>query len=195
MSEKRAKRERKAQVVVEAPAKKRDMAKVVANIIVVLVVIAIAALGVWAAYGKIKAELPQDQAETTQTVADLAAAESTTVEELLAKCGMADSGITGESTQEEFFAVLTVENYANYEGKPVDELKAEYGIESVENDMLWQDAQMQIPMGKVAEMQYGTTFEDFAQQTGLPEGITAEMTQGQALAIMQATQATETTEE
>ena len=192
MSEKQAKRERKAQVAVPAPAKKKDMTKIVVNVVVVLVVVAIAALGGWAAYDKIKAELPvtQDQVQTTQTIADLATAEGTTAEELLEKCGMTESGLTAESTQEEFFAVLTVENYAKYEGKTADELKAEYGLESVANDSLWQDAQMQMPMSKVAELQYGTTFEEFKTQTGMPEGITADMTQGQALAIMQASQAT-----
>ena len=193
MSEKQAKRERKGQVAVEAPTKKKDIKRIVVNVVVVLVVVAIAALGVWAAYDKIKAELPQTQ--TTQTIADLATIDGITAEELLEKCGLTASGLTGESTAEEFFAVLTVENYAKYEGKTADELKAEYGIESVENNTLWQEAQMQLPMGKVAEVQYGTTFEEFAKQIGMPEGITAEMTQGQALAIMQATQATQDTEE
>lgn len=192
MSERRAKRERKAQVA-EAPVQKKNPKRVIANVVIVLVVAAIAALGGWAAYDKIKAELPASTDAETQvtstTVAQLAEAEGITAEELLEKCGMTESGLTGESTQEEFFALLTVENYAGYMGKTADELKAENGIEDVANDTLWQEAQMQIPMSKVAE-QYGVSFEEFAEQNGLPEAITADMTQGQAMAIMQATQAT-----
>lgn len=198
MSEKRAKRERKARVNVTEPAKKKNTKAVVANVVIVLVVVALAAAGVWAAYDKVKTETPgeeQTQAQTTQTVADLASAEGITAQELLEKCGITDPSITGESTQESFFAILTVENYAKYEGKTAEELKAEYGIESVENDTLWQAAQMQMPMSKVAELQYGVTFEEFKEQTGLAEQITADMTQGQALAIMQAAQAAQNTEE
>lgn len=196
MSEKQAKRERKAQADVPAPAKKKNVKAVVINIVVVLVVAAVAAIGVWAAYGKIKADAPQqeEQAQTSQTVADLATNKGVTVQELLDKCGITDPSITGESSQEEFFAILTVENYAKYEGKTVEELKAEYGIESVENDTLWQDAQMQMPMSKVAELQYGMTFEDFKAQTGLAEEITGDMTQAQALEVLQSAQK-ENTEE
>lgn len=199
MSEKRAKRERKARVNVTEPAKKKNTKAVVANVVIVLVVVALAAAGVWAAYGKIKGDAPQhqeeEQVQTIQTVADLATNEGVTVQELLDKCGITDPSITGESTQESFFAILTVENYAKYEGKTAEELKAEYGIESVENDTLWQEAQMQMPMSKVAELQYGVTFEELKEQTGLAEQITADMTQGQALAIMQAAQAAQNTEE
>lgn len=198
MSEKQAKRERKAQADVPAPAKKKNVKAVVINIVAILVVAAIAAVGVWAAYDKIKADAPQQQEEeqvqTSQTVADLATNEGVTVQELLDKCGITDPSITGESSQEEFFAILTVENYAKYEGKTVEELKAEHGIESVENDALWQDAQMQMPMSKVAELQYGMTFEEFKEQTGLAEQITADMTQAQALEVLQSAQA-ENTEE
>lgn len=192
MSEKQAKRERKDRAPVHAPVKK-NKGNVLTNIVIILIVVAIAALGVWAAYGKIKSELPQEQAPVVATIAQLAEAEGTTAEELLAKCGLADAGLTGESAQEELFAVLTVAGYAGYEGKTTDEIKKEYAIEGVEDDMLWQDAQMQIPMSKVAQMQGAASFEEFATQIGLPPEITADMTQGDALDIMQA--ATEVTEE
>lgn len=196
MSEKRAKRERKESAQITA-AKKKDKRKTAFDAAVALIIVVVLGMGVWACRDKISlgsgagtetAEQQQTEA-TVATVAQIAESEGISAEEFLAKCGMSDSGLTAESTQEEFYGKLTVANYASYVGKTTDELKAEYGIESVTDDALWQDAQMQTPMSKVAEG-YDMTFEEFAEQNALPDTITADMTQGQALAIMQASQMT-----
>lgn len=198
MSEKQAKRERKELTHIEAPKKKADKGNVLMTVIAVLVIVAIAALGVWATWDKIAAGISAGETNTAetapvQTVADLAESEGQSVEELLLRCGLADSGITGETSQEEFFTILTVENYANYQGKTADELKAEYGIEDVANDTLWQDAQMQMPMSKVAE-QMGMTFEEFAKQNSFPAEITADMPQIDAITLLQQQAAAENAE-
>lgn len=194
MSEKRAKRERKESAQ-NAVKRTRDKKKLAFDAAVALIVVVVLGLGVWACRDKI-GFVPSNNTATEQqtetsvaTVAQLAESEEMSVEDFLAKCGMSESGLTGESTQEEFYGKLTVANYASYVGKTAEELKAEYGIEDVSDDELWQDAQMQTPMSKVAE-NYGMSFEEFAEQNGLPESITADMTQGQAIALMQATQAT-----
>ena len=181
MSESRAKRERKGKEP-EVQVKK-NKSNILFNIIVVLVIIAVVGVGGWAVYEKIKADAPVEQ---TQTIADIAAEEEMPVEELLSKIGLADEGFTGEEPAEDLLSIMTLENFAKFEDKDVEEFKKEYGIENLENDMLWEEAQMNIPMGKIAEMQYGTTFEEFAAQNGFPAEITADMTQGEAVAVMQA---------
>ena len=70
---------------------------------------------------------------------------------------------------------------------------AEYGIEGVTDDMLWQDAFQFVPMSKYAEMM-GTTFEDMKTQSGLPETITEATTLKEAQEIMAAAQPAETEE-
>lgn len=199
MSEKRAKRERKESAQ-NAVKKTKDKKKLAFDAAVALIVVVVLGMGVWACRDKINFAPADDSAVTSEqeetsvtTVAQLAEGEEMTAEEFLEKCGMSDSGLTGESTQDEFYEKLTVANYASYVGKTAEELKAEYGIEDVSDDELWQDAQMQTPMSKVAE-NYGMSFEEFAEQNAFPDSITADMTQGQALAIIQATQMTENQE-
>ena len=195
MSESRAKKERKTQVQEQVVAKKKDPSGIIVNIIIVLVVIAVAGCGIWAAYDKISANIAADTEATdtqnVQTVATMALEEGLSVEELLAKCGLEDSGITGESLSTELLEIMTIENFAKFEDTDVEEFKKQFGIEALANDTLWSEAQNSVPMGKIAENEYGMSFEEFAAQAGLPEGITAEMTQGEAVEFIQSIQTTE----
>ena len=197
MSESRAKKERKTQVQEKVVVKKKDPSSIIINIIIVLVVIAVAGCGVWAAYDKISANIAANteagdtQNTTPQTVAIMAQEEGLSVEELLAKCGLEDSGITGESLSTELLEIMTIENFAKFEDTDVEEFKKQFGIEALANDTLWSEAQNSVPMGKIAENEYGMSFEEFAAQAGLPEGITAEMTQGEAVEFIQSIQTTE----
>ena len=195
MSESRAKKERKTQVQEQVVAKKKDPSGIIVNIIIVLVVIAVAGCGIWAAYDKISANIAADteaaDTQNVQTVATMALEEGLSVEELLAKCGLEDSGITGESLSTELLEIMTIENFAKFEDTDVEEFKKQFGIEALANDTLWSEAQNSVPMGKIAENEYGMSFEEFAAQAGLPEGITAEMTQGEAVEFIQSIQTTE----
>ena len=184
MSESKAKKQRKGQAP-QAPVKK-DKSGVIFNIVVTLVIVIVVGLGGWACYDTIKANMPVEEEPQVQTVANVAQEEEMSVEDFLAKVGLEDAGLTAESTADELVALMTIENFAKFEDTEVEEFKAMYGIEALANDTPWSEAQMQIPMGKMAENQYGMSFEDFATQNQLPPEITAEMTQEEAVAIMQA---------
>lgn len=184
MSESRAKKQRKEQVPQVEP-KKKDKSGTIFNIVVALVIVAVAAVGVWASWDKIKANLPVEEEEQVMTVAQVATEEELSVEEFLAKIGLADSGLTAESTADELLGKMTIENFAKFEDTEVEEFKKMYGIESLANDTPWNDAQMEIPMAKMAENQYDMSFEDFAAQNQLPPEITGDMTQKEAVAILQ----------
>lgn len=184
MSESRAKKQRKEQAPQVAP-KKKDKGGVIFNIVVTLVILAVAIPGAWAAYEKIKANMPVEEEPQVQTVANVAQEEELSVEDFLAKIGLEDAGLTAESTAEELMAKMTIENFAKFEDTEVEEFKKMYGIESLANDMPWNDAQMEITMAKMAENQFDMSFEDFAAQNQLPPEITGDMTQAEALEIMQ----------
>lgn len=183
MSESKAKKQRKEQVPV-AP-KKKDKSGIVFNIVAILVIVAIVGVGGWAAYDKIKANMPVQEEEQVMTVAQVAQEEELSVEEFLAKVGLQEAGLTAESTADELLSIMTIENFAKFEDTEITEFKKMYGIESLANDTPWSEAQMEIPMGKLAENQYDMSFEDFATQYQLPPEITADMRQSEAMAIMQ----------
>ena len=185
MSESKSKKLRQEQAPQVAP-KKKDKSGLIFNIVVTLVIVVVVALGGWACYDTIKANMPVVEEEQVMTVAQVAQEEEMSVEDFLAKVGLADSGLTEESTADELLAKMTIENFAKFEDTEVEEFKAMYGIESLANDTPWNDAQMQIPMSKMAENQYGMSFEEFATQNQLPPEITGDMTQEEAVAIMQA---------
>ena len=133
-----------------------------------------------------KPEMPVQ--ETVETIASF---EGLSAHEFLKKIGLEDSGLTEKSTAEELWNVLTIENIALMKDLDVNEFKAMYGIEELDNNMLWNDAQFEVPIGKIAEVEYGLAFEQFAIENALPETITAETTFEEALAIMEAQNAAE----
>ena len=195
MSESRAKRERKEQpkdTIKAAP--KKSKAEIILSIVAVILVVAVAGLGGYAVKDDIKALLPEKPQPQIETIGDYAESVDTTVEELLAKCGMEDLGLTEKSDMDEMYEKFTIDSYAKFSDTDVEALKAIYGIQDLPNDTSWQDAQMKMPMFKMAE-QAGMTFEDFAAQNQLPEEITKDTTYEEAMKIMEAKLAEETPEE
>ena len=197
MGERNAKKNKKEnQAPVMAP--KKSTGEKVFIIVIVVIGLVIAGLGGYAIFEKIKKDKAdqqafeqlqqqlQQQAEQQETVETIASGEGLSVEEYLKKIGLEDSGLTGKSTAQELWSKLTIENYALMKDLDVNEFKAMYGIEKLENTMLWSEAELKVPMGKVAEVEYGITFEQFATENSLPEAITAETTFEEALAIMEA---------
>lgn len=187
MSERQAKKNRKELSEIKAEVKQTNPKKVISNIVIAAVIAAVAALGAYATWDKIAPSLTtsneQTQAES-QTIAEFAESQGTTVEELLQKCGMTELGLTGESDITEMQSKFTIESYAKFLDMTAEDLKAENGIEDLANNTNWQEAAMKIPMSKVAE-QTGMSFEEFAKQNELPAEITAEMTQEEAMNILQ----------
>ncbi len=195
MSEKQAKRMRRemAENKPEIPAAPR---KIWSKLIAVVVIIAVAGLGVYATYDKIATLLPQAEQPVVETIADVAESEGITVEELLTKCGMTELGFTAETSAEELYNAFTIESYAKFEDKTTEEVKKDFKIEQLADDTLWQEAMMKVPMGIVAE-QLGTTFEEYVEMNGFPEEITEDMPYEEALALWQeklAAEAPETNE-
>jgi len=189
----------------ERNAKKPTGEKVFISIIVV-VALAIAGLGGYGIYEKVKQnkaeeeawnqmmqQMQQEQSAPT-TVETIAAAEGLSAEEFLKKIGLEDSGLTGQSTEQELQEKVTIENYALLKNMTVEDFKKMFGIEHLDNSMLWTEAQMKVPMGKVAEVEYQIPFDQFALEQGLPEEITAETTFEEAVAIMEAQASSEATE-
>lgn len=189
MSERQAKRSRKETAANKVEIKQKNGKKVLSNIVVAAVIAAVAALGVYATWDKITPIFTANNGEVvqqqeSQTIAEYAESQGTTADELLAKCGMTELGLTGDSDMSEMQSQFTIDSYAKFTDKTAEELKAENGIEDLADDTNWTEATMKIPMGKIAE-QSGMSFEDFAAQSGLPAEITEDMTQEDAIMLMQ----------
>ena len=84
-------------------AKKKDKGGIIFNIVVTLVIVAVVAVGGWAAYGKIQANIAAEKEATAatqqeeapaQTVATVAESEGLSVEDFFAKTGLTDMVIT-----------------------------------------------------------------------------------------------------
>ena len=185
MSESRAKRERKQQSAETVKtAQKKSPMEIIISVASVLLVVAVAGLGGYAIKDNIKAILPEKPQPQIETVGDYAESIETTAEELLAKCGMEDSGLTADSDVDEMYEKFTIDSYAKFTDTDAESLKAINGIEDLPNDTLWSDAQNKVPMYKIAE-QSGMTFEEFAQQNQLPAEITKDTTYEEALKVME----------
>lgn len=201
MSEKQAKLNRREKNEKTEKVKK-DPKKTIETALCIVLVAAVAGLGAYASWNELKGETSAvqtdatetDTAETdteqTQTVADIAEAEGQTADEFLQKCGLADSGLTGESEASEFYAKLTISGVAMSEDKTAAELKEEYGISDLSDDTLWQEAQLKVPMGVIAK-QNGMEFAEFAETNGFPAEITADTTYEDAIKAIQTQQTAE----
>lgn len=194
MSESRAKRERKEQSKQVVVAPKKSKAEIIISVVAVLLVVAVAGLGGYAVKDDIKALLPEKPEPQIETIGDYAESIETTTEELLAKCGMEDLGLTEGSDINELYEKFTIDSYAKFTDTDAETLKAMYGIQDLANDTSWQEAQMKMPMFKVAE-QAGLSFDDFASQNQLPAEITKDTTYEEALKIMEASLPEENPEE
>lgn len=160
--------------------------------ITAIVIIAFLGLGGYALKDNIKALLPEKPEKET-TVSNISKDREMTVDEFLEEYGLTDAEITKDSTESEVMEKLTVKNYAKYTDKTVEELLEEYEITNADEDMLWQDAYLLMPMSKYAES-LGMTFEDFKAQAGLSDKITEKTTLGEAEEIMSQIQEENTAE-
>ena len=116
MSEKRAKRERKELEAVKPVVKKSNKGAILSNIVIVVVIAAIAGLGIFATKDKLATVFTTTdvaQEQQVQTVADIAESEGMTAEELLEKCGMTDLGLTAESTADDQNRIRPVRRVQN----------------------------------------------------------------------------------
>ncbi|MBR4720929.1 MAG: hypothetical protein IK057_04125 [Clostridia bacterium] len=179
MSERQARQKRKNEPIVE---QKKQKGSPLFGIIATVLILVFLGLGGYALKDNIKAILPE-RPEKETTVADIAKDRDMTVDEFIEEFGLGDSEVTKKTTESELLSMLTVANYAKYEDKTVDELLAEYEIAEADENMLWQDAYLLMPMSKYVE-NMGTTFDEFKGQAGLPDAITEKTTLGDAQKII-----------
>lgn len=190
MSEKQAKKQRKTQ---PEEAKKHTKGKSSAgfNAVLALIVVAVLALGGYAlvsSYLENKANQPSDDTgNTTQTVAQYAQDAGMTADEFLTAYGLeGNEEITADTDINTATGAMTVEKFAEFSETTVDELKEQYGLgDEVTNDMIWNDVQNYVPIGKWCEMS-GIDFAEFLTNYGLTEEELPRDTKfGDAMPILQ----------
>ena len=112
--------------------------KIIINIIIVVLVLGILAVGGWAIYNKYQqmpqqdtsvSDTAQDAQTTAPTIAEYAQTEEKSVEEFLAEYGLSDAeGISGETLITDIIDKLTLANYAKLSGTDVASLKESLGL-------------------------------------------------------------------
>ena len=190
MSEKQARIKRKNEPQQEI---KKPKKSIWGNVIIVVVIIAFLGLAGYALKDNIKSILPE-KPEKEKTVEDIAKEKSLSVEDFIKEYGLENAEVTEKTTESELMGKFTVEGYAKYLDQTAEELKAAYGIEAVEDNMLWQDAMQYMPMLNYAQ-NMGMTFDEFKEQANLPDEITEKTTLKEAEEIMASISAAEETEE
>lgn len=152
----------------------------VLNLIVVLVIAAFVAAGIYATYGKIADNVETKAIENgtkEKTVKYLAKQANMSTADYLAQYGLSlGDTITESSTENNMTDNMTVENYLKYSGNTdtVDQVIEGTGLTGkVTKDTLWKDFLPQVPAISVV----GTdSFNQIKQQ--YPDDITDDMTYG-----------------
>lgn len=157
------------------------------NVIIVLVLIAVLAAGVYATYGKISEGIKYkaiENGEAEATVEYLAKQSEMTVEDYLAQYGLSvGEAVTAETTETEMLNNMTIENYANYNGQNADEMITGTGLQDkVTKDTLWKDFLPQVPTVSVIGEE---TFNQFKTQFGFGDEVTADMPWGEFEKLME----------
>ena len=132
MSERKAKLKRKNEVEA-APKKKVDVANLIVNIIIVILILALLGVGGWAAYNKLKPvpqqngtdqmDATQEQAAAPQTIGDYLSENGLTLDEFLTTYELTEvEGITEESIIDDVIRNMTLANFAKFNGTDVQSL-------------------------------------------------------------------------
>ncbi len=186
MGERQAKKNRKNVEKVEGVKKTVDKSTVIMNIILTAVIIAVLALGAYTLAPKFFNTNLGEKAQVEQpTVADFIEEKGITLDEFKAEYGLGErEDITEESFIDELSYEFSLDNYAKYQEKTVEELKEEYGLSAdVDNSTKWSDAIGMMTTKIVAEKFFGSDFESFRTQMGLPEDVKGDMLWSETEAI------------
>lgn len=134
---------------------KGDTTNVLINIVIVIVVLAVLALGVWAVVPKITQNL-QEKAQNqeltdnnvqqqTVTVGQMAQNEGISLDEYKAKYSLGDD-VNGDTAFEQALYSMSVTNYAAAQGISVEDVRSQFELpESVNNDAVFSEAIMSAP--------------------------------------------------
>lgn len=178
---------------------KGDTINMMINILIVVVILAVLALGAWAVIPKVTQNL-QERAQTEQnntaqndvqqpqqtvTVAQQAETEGISVDEYKAKYGLGDT-VTGETSFDEALSSMSFKNFAAAQNTTTQALREQYKIpDSVSEDTPWGEAQQSAS----AKAMFGGD-EQFAQikeQYQLTD-ISDDITVGELLPMLVAAQ-------
>lgn len=163
---------------------------------VVLIILIVAALGVFATYGKISASIEEkavseeatsiQNGEMEPTVRYLANQAGISIDEYLEQYGLSlGDGITKTSTQSEIASKMTVENRYKYideangseEATDVEKLLTDWGAADlgITKDTVWSEAEAKIPFKKYVGEDYETMVEQYKNAGYDLSSITDEM--------------------
>ena len=181
MSEKQARLKRKSEPQQEVKKQKKS---IWGNVIITVVIVVFLGLAGYALKDNIKSILPE-KPEKEKTVSDLAKDKDMSVEDFIAEFGLENDEVTKDTTETDLMSKFTLANYAKYMGQTTEELKAMYGLEAIDENMLWQEATQYMPMAYYAQ-NMGLSFDELKEQAGLPDEITKETTLKEAEEIMAA---------
>ncbi len=161
--------------------KSRTSADKTINLVIILIIVAVLAAGVWAMWGKISDNLLEKSianGTAPQTVETYAKQAGLTVEEYLADKEITDASVNGDTLMTDLMDVITVKSYAKIAGLEPADFIAEQGLtDKVTEDMLWSEASKLIPLGKyIGGDEY---VEEFKTYYGLDASVTAETPWGE----------------
>ena len=165
MRERQAKKQRKEQPA-EQVKKPADKGLVIFNAIILVLIVAVLALGGYAVVSNYIANKPE---EPINTVEDYVKQNDMTVDEFLAAYGLEGSEVTAETDIGNACSAMTLEKFAEFSDTTIDEIKTTYGLtDDVTPDMTWADAQGYVTVGTAVEMS-GMTYEDYLSGFSLTE--------------------------
>jgi hypothetical protein len=153
---------------------------------VVVVIIAVLALGVYASYGKIAKNITDNKianGEMAATVEYAAEQSGQSVEDYLAQYGLENSSeVNGDTAVSDLYGYMTFENYMTMANEGSDEeldldsVMEDWGLTGqVTKDTQWKDVEPLIPVGKY----FGEDqLEQYKQAYGLGDEVTADTTYG-----------------
>lgn len=160
------------------------------NLIVVLIILVVLALGVYAVYGPVSTRITEkaiENGESEPTIAYLAEQAGMSAEDYLAQYNLTlGDTLTEKSTQSEMIGAMTLESYLTYSGseETADDIIQEYNLgDKVTKDTLYNDfidilydSPVSLVLGdeKIAEVkaEYGFTDEELSGDTTYSDFMT-----------------------
>lgn len=162
------------------------------NLILCLVVVAVLAVAIYAAYIKLSENIKDKAIQNgtaEATVEYLAKQSDMSVEDYLAQYGLTvGDTINGDTTESEMLDNMTLENYLSYNGgtQTVDEVLEGVGLQDkATKDTLWKDFMPMVPAVSIVGEE---SFNQIKEQLNLGDEVTADMPYGEFEKILQEAQ-------
>lgn len=152
----------------------RGSADMTINVIIAVVLIAVIGFAGYAIYDKISSNVIQTQIENGEreaTVGYLAEQAGMSVEDYQAQYGV--SGLGKNATEQEMTDMMTVDNYVNYAGTTIEDLKTQYNLsEAPAGDSNWGELRKTFTVRNMVGDE--DSFAQFKEIYGLDDSITLD---------------------